>query len=235
MNWTELENRAFVPYSASPRACIIQGVSGAYYPGVRVENISFPLTIPAIQAACCFCLSEGDLPKKLILKNDAALEQQGFWVQEFDLEISPVDLIGHIEFQNHCISIEEHEAKKHLKKLLSKAVASNSDFPVSAILFCENNNAVTAVNVEVSDWTKGICAERLALAKALALGYSGFIEMSLHTAKGEFSSPCGACRQVIHQHMPAHKLNLYHADDTLSVHFSNHLLPFSFTSTSLGK
>lgn len=91
------------------------------------------------------------------------------------------------------------------------------------------------VNVEVSDWSMGLCAERIAIAKAKADGHSKFESMDVHTLKGEFSSPCGACRQVVTEMMPYHELRLFHADGSLSEHLSADLLPFSFKSSSLKK
>lgn len=235
MNWTELEKRAFTPYSNEPKACVVKGKSGTYYPGVRVENISFPLSIPCIQAACSYCLAEGDTPELLILKDESDYEQLDFWKKELSLTIEVMESIETITFANPVKEIDPEETKEHLIELLDKAVIPNSDFPVSALLFLDETNVISGVNVEVSDWTKGLCAERVALVKALSHGFNEFDSMSVHTKKGEFSSPCGACRQVIHQHMPMHKMNLYHADGTQSYHFTNHLLPFSFTSNSLSK
>ncbi|MEO9887004.1 MAG: hypothetical protein ABJR05_14805 [Balneola sp.] len=234
MNWKILEERAYVPYSQKPVACIVLGKSGKYYPGVRVENISFPITIPAIQAACCFCLADGDTPKSVILKEEADPEQMDFWVKEFDLSVEIRENIETIDFAKAKVEIDQKDIKSKLVSLLDSAVTPQSDFPVSTILVCDDG-MLTAVNVEVSEWTKGLCSERLALAKAISYGISGYKSMSLHTLKGEFSSPCGACRQVIIEHMPDHQIDFHHADGTLSVHYTDDLLPLSFSSTSLKK
>ncbi len=80
----------------------------------------------------------------------------------------------------------------------------------------------------------GLCAERVALSKALASGNIDFSAISVHTLKGEFSSPCGACRQVLKEHLPLSKAKLFHANDTYSEHFINDFLPYNFSSKSLG-
>lgn len=234
MNWKILEKRSYTPYSQQPKACIVQGSSGTYYPGVRIENVSFPLTIPAIQAACCFCLANGDLPKSVLIKNDSYLEQLDFWTKEFDLEINVQSSIEDIQFDDVVVNIDTTQVKNELKKLLHKAVTTHSDFPVSTLILT-SNGYVSGVNVEVSDWTSGLCAERLAIAKTISYGVGNMDTMSLHTLKGEFSSPCGACRQVIHEHLPDNEINFFHADGTLSVHYTDDLLPLSFSSTSLTK
>lgn len=234
MNWKELEQRAHVPYSKVPKACVIESSSGSFYPGVRIENVSFPLTMPAIQVACCLCLADGETPKSVHISNAYTLEQFDFWVNEFNLSVVESPKIEAIIFESPTLSVNSSEVKPTLVALLDKAITTNSDFPVSALLFCKEG-VVPGVNIEVSDWTKGLCGERVAISKAISYGLTDFDSMSLHTLKGEFSSPCGACRQVIHEHMPDNEINFYHADGTLSTHYTSDLLPFSFTSKSLAK
>lgn len=231
MNWETLYNRAYTPYSKQPKACVILGKSGAYYAGVRVENVSFPITVPATQAAVCHCLSEGDSPVKLLAK-ETELEQLDFWLKEFNLELVITDDISAINCSEEVLEVSETETHSVLKQLLSKAITPNSDFPVSALLFM-NDKAVPGVNIEVSDWTKGLCGERVAICKALAMGFNKFTKMAVHTLKGEVSSPCGACRQVLVQHLPQQPIDMHHADGTLSRHQVLDLLPFSFSSSSL--
>lgn len=234
MNWNLLYKRAYVPYSAKPSACIVESKKGRYFTGVRIENISYPITIPAVQAACAICLSEKEIPAKIYVEHKD-LDQIDFWVNEFDMEViitdkppesDPGDLFHPSE--------NTFDVLPKLKELLEQAVVSNSDFPVSALLFTEDG-FFEGVNIEVSDWTKGICAERVVLSKAVAAGITDFNRLEIHTKKGEFSSPCGACRQVIAEFLPYHDIKLHHADGTLSEHLSIDLLPFSFKSSSLKK
>src|SRR5690606_10872999 len=154
----------------------------------------------AIQAACGICLSEGEIPHKLYLQNEN-LEQQDFWIKEFDLQVTDSSKLEDIQTENLFHDEEIPDSLSFLKELLNQAVVPSSDFPVSAILFTKNG-FFTGVNVEVSDWTKGLCAERVALAKAFAEGVTDFKSIEVHTRKGEISSPCGACRQVIIEHLP---------------------------------
>ncbi|MEQ9308653.1 MAG: cytidine deaminase [Balneolaceae bacterium] len=232
MSWEILYKRAYVPYSNNPKACVIEGKSGEYYLGVRIENVSFPLTISAIQAACFSCLSEGDTPSALFLPN-SDFDQLEFWKNEFNLSIQITETPPTQQFKSQLHSDEFNELAR-LKELLKKAITTYSDFPVSAILYTESGY-VEGVNIEVSDWSLGLCAERVAFAKAISNGETKFTEIAVHTKLGEVSSPCGACRQVIIEHLPLHKLRMHHSDETLSEHISIDLLPFSFTSKSLKK
>ncbi len=230
MSDTHIEH-SYVPYSHKPRTCVVESNSGKFYSGVRIENISYPLTIPAVQAACAICLSEGDIPSKLYL-NDHEYEQLNFWQKEFELELIYEDDLPTYNADDLFKTDPHIHASVKLKELLQRAVVPNSDFPVSALLFTQNGY-FEGVNIEVSDWTRGLCAERIALAKAITAGITEFERLEIHTRKGQVSSPCGACRQVITEFMPISKLILHHADHTTSEHFMNDLLPFNFTSDSL--
>ncbi|MEQ8524462.1 cytidine deaminase [Gracilimonas sp.] len=234
MSWKLLYEYVYVPYSQNKSACVVESKTGRFYAGVRIENISYPLTIPAVQAACAICLSEGEVPAKIYV-DDSDSEQLDYWAKEFELEIIETENppLDKLEDLFHNSDIESDPLPK-LKALLDKAVIPNSDFPVSALLFTKDGY-FEGVNVEVSEWTHGICAERVALAKAFAAGKTEFTRMEIHTKKGEISSPCGACRQVISELLPYHELKLHHADGTLSEHLSIDLLPFSFKSSALKK
>lgn len=226
--------QAYVPYSGKQMICIAESASGKYYAGVRIENISFPLSISAVQAACSICLSEGETPVRLYLK-EASAEQLHTWKEEFGLDVQFRDDLT--TFKTEQLLQKEplpDSVKTHLKNLLAAAVTPNSDFPVSALLFCEDGY-FEGVNVEISDWNQGLCAERVALCKALAAGYREFERMEVHTRDGEFSSPCGACRQVLIEHLPYHTIVMHHADGSTSEHKTVDLLPLSFKSSTLQK
>lgn len=232
MNWETLNSRSYTPYSKKQRSCLVQGKSGKFYIGVRIENVSYPLTISAIQAGCSICLSEGDTPLKLLFP-DTDFDQLEFWKKELGLEINVVSNISHIKPED-LSKIKSSDERSDLRDLLEKALTPNSDFPVSALLYTETG-MYEGVNIEFSDWTLGLCAERVALAKCIANGDTELTDIAVHTKYGEVSSPCGACRQVIIEHLPLNKIRLYHADNSMSEHFSIDLLPFSFTSGALRK
>lgn len=232
MSWTSIYKSVYAPYSSTESACIVESKNGKFYAGVRIENISYPLTIPAVQAACAICLSEGEIPVKIYV-DDPHSEQLNSWVREFELEVVETDEPPINKTENLFMESDgETDTLPLLKSLLSKAVTPNSDFPVSALLFAEGGY-FEGVNVEVSEWSHGICAERVALCKAVAAGFTKFERMEIHTRDGEISSPCGACRQVITELLPYHEIKLHHSDGTMSEHLSADLLPFSFKSSAL--
>lgn len=222
---------SYTPYTGKDESCLVQGESGLYYPGVRVENISFPLSISAIQSAVCSCLGNGDRPKKVHnLSSKSELFDQ--WVREFEMEIlteEPQDPNLFNPVRNSSMDIPAE-----LRELTKKSVTIHSNFPVAALLDV-GEGFIEGVNIETEIWSLGLCAERVAITRALAAGYTEFKSIHIYAPKGEFCSPCGACRQVLAEFMPTQTAVLHHGDGTLSKHNISQLLPFGFTSGTLKK
>ena len=233
MNWDTLYNRSYTKYSGKPDAVIVADQSGLLYPGVRVENIAFPDTISAEQAALYSCLGNAAKPVRMFLRRENRLSHPllDYWISTFELELIVDENIPDLPFFQPVLSSQE-EMDTLLERLLDDAIVPYSHFPVSAILETDKGY-VSGVNIECADWRLGLCAERVAITKALSSGITHFQALHVHTRYGEFSSPCGACRQVILEHMPGIPVYLHHADHTHSVHKSQDLLPYSFRSSEL--
>ena len=232
MDFTDLKDHNYVPYSHSRSLAVVRSSDGTFFPGCRIENISYPLTISAIQNALYCCLSEGHSPAELLLEelNDPLIP---FWEKEFDIRAGKIDPGEHSEIRFPEVHMDIlTNPEDTLVDLLDRAVVDESNFPVSALIETEMG-FFSGVNIEVSAWEMGLCAERVAIAKALTYGSTKIETLHLHTREGEFSSPCGACRQVILEHMPNRQVHLHHADHSESVHYSQDLLPHSFRSASL--
>lgn len=236
MNWKSLTSSAYVPFSGNSEVCEVVGKNGKHYPGVRVENISYPLTIHADQSAISQCLSQGDHPETLILPDESILpnHRRRMWEEEFDLSVTTNASAQPDKWYNPFLKAEI-DPFPVLQELLDQAVTPNSDFQVSCLLKISDGRYIPGVNVEYSDWQTGLCAERVAIATAFAFGISVFEDLFVHARKGEFVSPCGACRQVIGEHMPQNPVHMYHGDRTQSTLYTSHLLPYTFTSTDLNK
>jgi len=81
------------------------------------------------------------------------------------------------------------------------AYAPYSKFKVGAAVFTRTGRIYTGCNVENASYGLTICAERAAIFKAIADGESRLIALAV-CLQGA-ASPCGACRQVIHEFGPA--------------------------------
>ena len=122
--------------------------------------------------------------------------------------------------------IEKAMAVRH------NARAPYSDFRVGAALLDDRGVIHAGCNVENVSYGLSVCAERHAVAAAVAAGSTVFRALVVVTDVSPPGSPCGACRQVIMEFNP-----------NAQVYFLNHgrtvekraveLLPESFTSACL--
>jgi cytidine deaminase len=75
------------------------------------------------------------------------------------------------------------------------AYAPYSNYPVGAALRTKSGRTFTGVNIENAAYPTGICAERVAVFKAVSEGEREFEVIAVVTGNG--GSPCGSCRQVL--------------------------------------
>jgi cytidine deaminase len=76
-----------------------------------------------------------------------------------------------------------------------RAYAPYSNYPVGAAVRTKSGRIFTGCNVENAAYPAGICAERVAVFKAVSEGEKEFEVMAVATSNG--GSPCGVCRQVM--------------------------------------
>lgn len=233
MSFETLTDRSYVPYSNKPAACAVAGKNGSLFPGVRIENISFPLTISAAQSSLFTCLSEAEQPETLYIDTSAD-EHLEFWKKTYDLRIGHPEELDSRNFQTVTVEDSDKEISDLLSQRLDRAVVPNSQFQVAAVLET-GEGLIFGANIEIEGaaWEMGLCAERVALAKTIAYGITDLKAMHILTRRGDYSSPCGACRQVLVEHIPHHPIFIHHPDGSVSRHFSTDLLPYSFKSDFL--
>ncbi|MFZ5434537.1 MAG: cytidine deaminase [Calditrichota bacterium] len=85
-----------------------------------------------------------------------------------------------------------------------QAAAPYSNYRVGAALLTEAGTLYSGANVESSSYGLSVCAERVALFKAISEGEkSPFVKIAI-AAEGRFTPvPCGACRQLLADYAPA--------------------------------
>ena len=80
------------------------------------------------------------------------------------------------------------------------AYAPYSRFRVGAALRFADGAIVTGTNVENASYGLSLCAETVAVAKALAEGRrGGLVEVAVAASGEGVVTPCGRCRQVLHE------------------------------------
>jgi cytidine deaminase len=94
------------------------------------------------------------------------------------------------------------QIKEDYKKLIElanearrNAYAPYSKYLVGAALRTDTGRVYSGVNIENAAYPTGICAERVAVFKAVADGERNFEVIAVVTDNG--GSPCGSCRQVL--------------------------------------
>ncbi len=97
--------------------------------------------------------------------------------------------------------MDDRELLRLANEARANAYAPYSGFPVGAALLCEDGTVYTGANVESEVNGLSLCAERVALFKAISEGQHRFEKLAVSCAS-DHCRPCGACRQVLHEHAP---------------------------------
>ena len=84
-------------------------------------------------------------------------------------------------------------------KARGAAYAPYSKFRVGAALQTADGQVFTGCNVENAAYSPSLCAERVAVAKAVEAGATSFVAIAVATATNPPATPCGVCRQVLRE------------------------------------
>ena len=127
---------------------------------------------------------------------------------------------------------EEETLIKAAQAAREYAYAPYSGFSVGSALQTRSGRIFTGCNVENASYGLTICAERVALTKAVSEGERDFAALAICAAGAP--APCGACRQVLHEFSPDLSLVLVDPEDGTrkKVDLST-LLPWAFERASL--
>jgi cytidine deaminase len=118
--------------------------------------------------------------------------------------------------------VTDNELYERAKEAAAGAYAPYSRFDVGAAVLLRDGRVLTGVNVENASYPLGMCAERSALARAVAEGARpGDVEALAVTA-----SPCGGCRQWLLEF--GVERVLFPRDGELTSWRPDELLPASF-------
>jgi len=119
------------------------------------------------------------------------------------------------------------------KQSRENAHAAYSNFRVGAALRATSGRIFGGCNVENATYGLTVCAERVALFKAISEGERGFDAIAVVTDADSLTPPCGACRQLIWEFcgdVPVILANLKGKVDTIAM---RDLFPKPFDASSL--
>jgi cytidine deaminase len=116
------------------------------------------------------------------------------------------------------------------------AYAPYSNYAVGAAIRADNGKVYTGVNVENASYGLAICAERNAVAHAIADGAKKVIGVAVITSTSPPAAPCGMCRQTLAEFGPdSLELVLVNDKGERLETTLGQLLPRAFRPDSLGK
>jgi cytidine deaminase len=114
------------------------------------------------------------------------------------------------------------------REVQGRAYAPFSRFAVGAALLAEDGRMFCGCNVENSSYGLSVCAERAAVAAAVAAGARRYRAIAIVVSGEEAAIPCGACRQVLVEFSPDMHVILGAADGSHTVTTAAALLPGFF-------
>jgi len=120
------------------------------------------------------------------------------------------------------------------RELIDRAIAARaraycpySRFPVGAALLAGSGEVYAGANVENAVNGLSVCAERVALMSAVAAGERTFTRIAVVCGRAP-CAPCGACRQVLHEHAPDLVVLMEAPDGSFTKTTLRDLLPNAF-------
>ncbi|MGQ4892117.1 MAG: cytidine deaminase [Candidatus Njordarchaeia archaeon] len=124
--------------------------------------------------------------------------------------------------------MDTDELVEYAKKASENAYAPYSKFRVGAALLTKDGKVFTGCNIENASYGLTICAERVALFKAVSEGYREFEAIAIYAEKN-MPYPCGACRQVLAEFVDKKFLFIISDGEHVETYTFAELLPHSFS------
>lgn len=129
--------------------------------------------------------------------------------------------------------MDKNEVIKQAIEAMENAYAPYSKFKVGAALLTKSGKIYTGCNIENSSYGASVCAERVAIFKAVSEGEHDFELLVVATKTEEPSPPCGICRQVISEFSNDLPIMLVNDKGSIIETNINKLLPFPFLKERL--
>jgi cytidine deaminase len=114
------------------------------------------------------------------------------------------------------------------------AHAPYSHFQVGAAVETADGRIFTGCNIENASYGLTVCAERVAVFKALSEGARGFRRVAVAAATDVLTPPCGACRQILWEFCGDVELTLVNPQGVTEVFRMKDLFPRPFDVSFLG-
>ncbi len=107
------------------------------------------------------------------------------------------------------------------------AYAPYSGFKVGAAALTSDGIVFLGNNIENSSYGATVCAERVAIFKAVSEAKKNIVKIAIASDTEDFTYPCGICRQVINEFMPEGEIILSNGNE-IKVYKVSELIPHGF-------
>lgn len=114
-----------------------------------------------------------------------------------------------------------------------RAIAPYSHFLVGAALETADGHVITGCNIENASYGLTVCAERVALLKALSEGHRTFTRIAVVADTPTPTSPCGPCRQLLWEYCGDIPVIMANLTTITATHQLAQLFPLPFDSRQL--
>ena len=125
------------------------------------------------------------------------------------------------------------ELLQHAMRARENALATFSRFKVGAALLTAGSRVYIGCNIENATYGLTVCAERVALWKALSEGERSFTRIAVASGGEHPAAPCGACRQLLWEFCGDLEVVLGNASGVKELHHLAELFPRPFDQRSL--
>ena len=114
-----------------------------------------------------------------------------------------------------------------------QAYCPYSHFAVGAALQGADGMVYTGCNIENAAYSAALCAERVALAKAVSEGKRDFVRLAIAASGEDYCVPCGVCRQMLWEFAPDLEIICLNGQGQARIFSLRELLPHAFDSGQL--
>ena len=121
------------------------------------------------------------------------------------------------------------------KNARARAYSPYSAVKIGAAALASDGSVYTGCNIENASYGLSCCAERTAIFKAVSEGAKKIVAIAVVGESGEFTKPCGACRQVMVEFNPRMKVLRRGMDGFSEDSTARSLLPAHFNPPGLSK
>jgi cytidine deaminase len=131
---------------------------------------------------------------------------------------------------NNCFVRDKEQLLDRARKASENSYSPYSKFRVGAAIRSEDGRIFTGTNIENASYSMTMCAERVAIFKAISEGSKIFTDIAIVSSSKNLTFPCGACRQVMLEFSP--DLHVHLDGDSFLL---SDLLPHGFSKDALNE